>query len=47
MCQIVTKRDKMGIFEILNENETKTQIVFFSIQFEDQNVRGWNGDAEN
>ena len=31
MCQIVTKRDKIEILEIVNENETKTQIVFFSI----------------
>ena len=27
MCQIVTKRDKMGILEILNDNKTKIQIV--------------------
>ena len=27
MCQIVTKRDKMRILEILNNNKTKIQIV--------------------
>ena len=31
MCQIVKKRDKMGIMEKVNENKTKENSVVFSI----------------